>query len=271
MDRGSGALLDRSWSYLIKNTAILVVALIGLGIPVLVNSLVPSGNLLLTIVATMVALAASAFTTGAVVTMINAVAEGQSVSIQGGLQAGLGKIMPLVGLRLVLMIPIWIILLLATGSLLVVFGSPLGQPGGIRATNMVAVARSIFSFVGPILFFSIILGAISIGAERAIVLENASVMDSVRRGWQLFVANFLDYLVIGLMLLLVSIAIAIAIGCALASLLSGARAPQPDPGLGLAVSGTIVGTLISLVLGALLEVWFSGVWTLAFRRWQGKV
>ena len=36
------------------------------------------------------------------------------------------------------------------------------------------------------------------------------------------------------------------------------------------MTSLLIATIISLIVGALTTVLFSGVWTLAFRQWQGK-
>ncbi len=276
MDRGQ--LVNQSLSYLVKNTSMLVVALIGLGIPALIGLVVTNIDLLSAIMVTLVALTASAFMTGALISMVNAIAEGQNVSVESGIQAGLSKIMPLILVRVLLMAPVWIILLLVTGSLLGVFGTPLGQPGGIQPSNLAVLAGSITSIVVVVVLLSVILGAVSIGAERAIVLETTSILTAIRRGWQVFVANFRDFLIIGVMLLIVALGIGVLFSCAILPVLTSMSLIQPGLGESLQPgtvptsfrTASLILTLVSLAVNVLLEVWFSGVWTLAFRHWQGK-
>lgn len=269
-------LFNQSWSIMIRHRALWVVALIGIGIATAVNLIFSAPNVLSAIIVWVFSFATTAFTTGALISMVNSVADGQAVTVNDGIQAGIGRIAPLVVIRVLLMIPSWIVLFIATGSILAIF-STLGQPGGIQVTNIMALAGSIVGVAGLIVLVSLVMGAIGIGADRAVVLENMGVIDALKRGWQLLTSYLADYIVIGIMILVVALAFSILFGCGL-GLLGGAAAglalTAEDLSPGTAVPGgltvILIAAIIGLIVGVLLEVLFSGVWTLAFRKWQGK-
>jgi hypothetical protein len=80
---------------------------------------------------------------------------------------------------------------------------------------------------------------------------------------------------IGIYMIIVGLAIAIAFACTIGALISSAVVGQ------MAASGNLtpasnfsapvlLSTLVNLVLSTFIGTLFSGVWTLAFRKWQGK-
>jgi hypothetical protein len=268
-------LFNQAWSIMTRNPPLWIVALIGLAIgPILNLIFYNSDSIAAAIIITIVSFIATAFTTGALITMINRAADGQPVTVADGIQAGLQRLVPLIGLRLLLMIPVWIVLFIATGSAVVAFTSSLAQPGGIQPTSAAAIFGSIFGVVGLIIVLSLILGAISIGADRSIVLENRPVIDALKRGWELFTSNIGDYIVIGILMVIVGLAIGLLFGCAIGVLVSaivGGQSPAAtslNQGVALSGPGLILSTVLSLIISVVLEVLFSGVWTLAYRRWR---
>jgi hypothetical protein len=94
-------------------------------------------------------------------------------------------------------------------------------------------------------------------------------------GWQLARENFSDFVGIGVYMLIVGLGIAILFACTIGAMVSSAVVGQ------MAASGNftpaanfsapmIISTLVNLILSSFVGTLFSGVWTLAFRKWQGK-
>ncbi len=270
-------LFNQSWSIMIRHRTLWVVALIGIGIATVVNLIFSAPNVLSAIIVWVFSFATTAFTTGALISMVNSVADGQAVTVNDGIQAGIGRIVPLIAVRLLLMIPVWIVLFLTTGSFLAIF-SGFGQPNGFQATNITALAGSFLGVVGLIFLLSLVMNAIGVGADRAVVLENMPVVDALRRGWQLLTSYLADYIVIGIMIFVVALAVGILFGCALGLIggagVAGLAQTEGDFSAGAVVAGglavILISAVIGLIVGVLMEVLFSGVWTLAFRKWQGK-
>lgn len=274
-------IFNESFSILIRNRALWIVALIALGLNTLVSLVLPAASLAPAIINTLVSFAVTAFLTGALIRMVDSIAERQTVTVNDGFEAGMRRFVPLLIVRVVLMLPIWIVLILATGSFLSIF-SEFGQPGGFQALNLANLAGAIVGTVGLIMILSVITSAIGVGADRAVVLENLPVVDALKRGVELLMSKLVDFFFIGLMMFVVALAIGILFGClssviALPGIMSDFDYGEaidvpitPDALPTGTLTSLVIAAIISLIVGALTTVLFSGVWTLAFRQWQGK-
>jgi len=179
------------------------------------------------------------------------------------------------------MLPIWIILIIYTGSYLSIF-SRYGQPGGVQSTDVISNLPLVFGGLGLIFFFTLISNAISVGADRAIVLEGNSVVDAIRRGGRLLIDRFGDYFVIGILMFIVAIAISILIGCSIVSVMmllnvggtdftmiaDSMQTFESNPFTN--IPFFIFSVILSLLIQTVTRILFSSTWTLAFRYWQGK-
>lgn len=274
-------MFNEAFSILIRNRALWIVVLSALGFGTLVSLILPATSLASAIINTILSFAVMVFLAGALIRMVDSIAERQTVTVNDGFEAGIRRFFPLLIVRVVLMIPIWIVLILATGSFLSIF-SEFGQPGGIQAASITSLAGALLGIVGLILVLSVITSAIGVGADRAVVLENLSVVDALTRGVKLLMSKLVDFIFIGLMMFVVALAIGILFGC-LSSVI-GLPLSMSDFDYGEAIdaplspsaipTGTlmslIIVTIINLIVGAMTTILFSGVWTLAFRQWQGK-
>jgi hypothetical protein len=146
----------------------------------------------------------------------------------------------------------------------------------LQATNMLDVATAMLSVAAVIIGVNAIGEAIGVGAERAIVLEDQSIVPALQRGWQLVRTRFADFFLIAAILfglgLAVSLLFAVGIGPVLLSIFvpsalqeSGGAAAITAFYLGL---GNVIYILINLVILSLVTAYTSSVWTLAFRYWK---
>jgi len=275
-------LFNDMWKMLLSKPALWIVALIGSGVGVVIslvlNSLPLGVGALMAVglLETFVSLVTTAFVTGAIVWMVNAVVEGQTISVNNGFQAGTRKLVPLVFVQLVLMLPIWIIILLFTGSIAAVFTSAVGQPNGVSPSTVwpLLTGGGLLGLGIAMIIVSIVTALISVGADRSVVLEDLPVFAALKRGWQLARENFSDFVGIGIYMLIVGLGIAILFACTLGAL-SSALVNQLTTFSDFSMRTTfsapqIILTLVNLLLSSFLATLFSGVWTLAFRKWQGK-
>lgn len=270
-------MFNETFSILIRNGSLWIVTLSALGLSALVGLVLPATNLASVILHTIVSFAVTAFLAGALIRMVDSIAERQTVTVNDGFEAGIRRFVPLLIVRVVLMLPTWIVLILATGSFLSIF-SEFGQPGGLPVTSIANLAGALLGIVGLILVLGVITSAIGVGADRAVVLENLPVVEALLRGVSLLVSKLVDFIFIGLMMFVVALAIGILFWCissviGLPLAMSGfdygeaidvPLSPSAIPGT------TLISTIINLIVGTLTAVLFSGVWTLAFRQWQGK-
>ncbi len=278
-------LFKRSWSITWRYPSMALVVLIGTLLGMLLSfvlspvfspfSLVASGSAyLMSIVQGVVSLAITAFTTGALIRMVNSIEDGQTPSIRSGVQAGLSRLVPLFFVTLLLQIPLWLAALLQTRSLFGVFASN-NQSGfaNPRALLSTGVFYVIFN-----LFITLLIGAIGVGAERAIVLEKQSVFAALKTGWSLLWRRLKDFVAIGFIFVLLTILV-LVIYALMSSTLIRATTFSPIvefqngiPGLGSTFLGptTAVVFVITILFGLFAAVFVSSVWTLAFREWHAQ-
>jgi hypothetical protein len=171
-------LFNDMWKMLIGKPALWIVALIGSGVGVVISLVLSSLSLdapvsiAIGLLDTFVSLVTAAFVTGAVVWMVNAVVEGQTISVNDGFQAGMRKLVPLVFVQLALMLPIWIIILLFTGSMAAVFTSAFGQPNGVSPSTVLPLLTGggLLGLGIAAIIVSIVTSLISVGADRSVGL-----------------------------------------------------------------------------------------------------
>jgi hypothetical protein len=243
----------------------LAVALVGL----VISLVLPGSGVIRTLINTVIGALTGAFLTGALITIANAAAEGQFLSFKEGFRAGIRPFVPLVVVDLVLAIPNMIITLIY---------DPLSAQINVNSTSPDAISNLspslliMFCCLAPLLIVGILLFAgVGVGAERAVTLEASGIGPAFPRGWNLLKAKFSDFVVIGLIMLAIGLGVGILFGCAavVVTLASGASAGSLTPSVA-SLSSSLVYTIILGLVLIPIEIYFSTVWTLAFRRWQVK-
>lgn len=198
-------------------------------------------------------LAVNAFATGAVISMVDVIAGGKRVGVSHGFKAGLRWLRPLLIIEVVLLLPIW-----ALRFFVSVFLESsadvelLGALGG----NFIALQLLLF-------LLGILTGAISVGAERFIVLAGVPIAAALRRGCWLVVDRLRDFTIIGL---LTGVVVSVITGSAKLMLTVASIAHQEYGFLTTLITG-----VIELILVVMAALWLSSVWTLAFRHWQRSI
>jgi hypothetical protein len=226
--------------------------------------------IMLWVAALVVQLAVQVFSDAALFGMVSQLQSGEAVSINDGARVGVRRSAPLLIVRLLLSLPLAVVVLWFTGSLLAGISSIFGGAGNILS-SVLSDASVAIVLATAIILISLLFEAIGIGAERAIVLEDSSVLPALSRGWSLLLRNFKDYLLIGLIFLALSLGIAVVFSFGLGPLLQSIL-----PASGTATDATASGpaalilTLINLILSVLTSIFTAGVWTLAFRGWQAN-
>jgi hypothetical protein len=269
-------LFREAWSILKRNPALWSIALIGLAADFSASWLTFVASPAAAVLRTLVAFAVTAFTTGALISMVNALADGQTVTLIDGLQAGWRRFIPLFAVGGTLFLPVWITIFFLSGSVLTIFTSGLGQPGSLQATDVLGAITSFFGAAGIVVAVSVITNVIGIGAERTVVLDDAPVIAALKQGWQLLQTKARDYLSIGLMLFGVVLAIGLVFAFALGPLLSmlatglSSSGDTSVPATSILSPANVIFIIISLAVNSLYTVFTTSVWTLIYREWQSK-
>jgi hypothetical protein len=262
-------IFSQGFSIMMRSGPMWLVALAVAVANLVIGLVLPVDSVLWTIINGVKGALTGAFLTGALITIANAAAEGQSFSFGEGFRAGARPFLPLVALDLILAVPI----VLGTLILTSISDQVTANLSSSNAITSLAPGLVVMlcCLIPLLLVGALVFAGLGIGAERAVALEAAGVGHAFARGWNLLKAKFRDFVVIGLVMLAIGVAVGILFGCAsvVVALASGVSAGNVTTSVANLSSSLIYTIIMSLVIVP-VEIYFSAVWTLAFRRWQGK-
>jgi hypothetical protein len=215
---------------------------------------------------------------GGLIGAVNQIEDEGSSSFGRGWSAATPKMWRLLGISLATAIP---------GLIVVVAGVILALPAlGLMAAGEEEIGGAAFGLLAclvPLICIAslagLVLGILKTFADRAAMLEDESVIEAYKRGWNILIPNigpailiFLIQIVIGFVIGLIML---IPLGIALAPLVGGGvLAAFSDSGMVGAPLFIVGGCLflvflvIAVVVGAVQTTFFSSVWTLAYREWM---
>ncbi len=210
--------------------------------------------------------------------MINAIEENQPLSVGAGFNAGGEKFLPLLAVRFILALPTIILGAITAGSFMSMFSNLTSDSGASNSLFDFSGLGSIAGLTAAIVAIGLLTGAISISAERAVVLDDLSIFGAIARGWTYIWKKFEDYFTIALIWFLLAIGFGILFVCALAPFLLagiGASLGSLRPGVNITTFAVnlvgpvvIVVVIIGLLFGTFISVFEASVWTLAYRAWH---
>jgi hypothetical protein len=253
-----------------------LVALVVAAVDMLLSRLLVVNGTLGTILTTLRSALTGAFLTGALIVLTNAVAEHQPTTFGEGFAAGARFYPTLLAIDLILAVPA-----LVFGQLVNLFMAPITSqimqtPDAAGLQKMISTLGVMLCLLLPLLLLAFLLvagitSALGLGAERSVALEGTNVWNGLKRGWDVLTDKLGDMLLIGLMMLGIVIVFFLFFGCAAGIVFVGANlftlgAPSAVSKLSSNVIFNILTTLVTIPI----QIWFSVIWTLAFRRWQGK-
>ena len=222
--------------------------------------------------------ALATFAQAALISMVNSIQSGHPVSVADGAQAGARRFLPLLLTRFLLALPLLIIGILAARSFFSAFSSLLTESDDISFG--LGELGAVTALGGLAFVIGLLASAVSIGAERAVVLEEMPVWPAIVHGWRFLWSKFADYFSIALIFLVLAILVGIVFVCALLPILFASVIPSLDQlrsGINVFTFTTnivgpaaIVLLLVGLILGSLVAVFASSVWTLAYREWRAS-
>ncbi|MGH2592200.1 MAG: hypothetical protein ACRDGG_01665 [Anaerolineae bacterium] len=218
------------------------------------------------------------FAQAALISMVNAIAAGQPVSVGDGVQAGARRFLPLLLTRFLLALPLLIIGILAAQSFFSAFSSLLTESDDISFG--LGELGAVTALGGLAFVIGLLVSAVSIGAERAVVLEEMPVWPAIAHGWRLLWSKFADYFSIALIFFVLAILAGIVFVCALLPILFVSVIPSLDQlrsGINvftfttnIAGPAALILILVGLIIGSLVAVFTSSVWTLAYSEWRAS-
>jgi hypothetical protein len=219
---------------------------------------------------------------GGLITSVAELDRGGASSFGRAFRQGWGKLLPLVGMT-ILLFAVVIILALILG---------IGFAGTIAAAITAGTAMESDAMAGIIgsagLVFlcllclliplTLVISLIYPFAYRGIMLRNLGVMDSIRHGWQVLRAHVGEILLLGFIFFLINIVISLVAGFIIGllgigsgligMLMTGAQPTTTQMGLG--IMGFLAVMLVFAVVSAIFISWRSATFTLAYEQWTGK-
>jgi hypothetical protein len=268
------ALLKRAGSILLHTPSLWIVTLIGTLVSTAASGVLVDQSLGIIIGRVLLAFIITAFTHGALISMVNTIANDQRITLGFSIQSGFRWLAILILIEFALMIPTWIVLYIASGSLLTTFLIDLGQPGGLQANSVLNYAGSILSLAGLAIAFNLAASALGIGIERSIIIEKRSALEAFKWGGQLLRNKLMDFIAFAGILFLIEIGIGFVLSLAGQQVLSsmGINLTDPnsqiDPIILFSNPIGVVLLAVQIITATFLTIFASTVWTLAYREWQ---
>jgi hypothetical protein len=222
-----------------------------------------------------VAFLLTTYADGALMGMVNVIGGGQKVSVGFGFRAGARRFLHLLAVRFVLALPTLIMAIIsgiALSQLVLTPGDNLGS-GQLRVFSAISGLGAL-SFIAGLLMM-----AIGVSAERAVVIDELPIWPSIVKGWKFLWGKFGDYFTIVLLMIGLGILAGIVFACILTPILCGTLGMGAVGAFGtndanvftrlMVFTGPtiLVAVLLGLLFGTLANVFTSSVWTLAYRQW----
>jgi hypothetical protein len=217
---------------------------------------------------------------GALMGMVNAIGGGQKVGVGFGFRAGAKRFLHLLAVRFTLALPTLLLALISA----VAFSQVVLTPADLEPGQMFNRTFTLVSSLGALAFLlSVLMMAIGVSAERAVVIDEQPIGASIVRGWKFLWGKFGDYFTIVLLMIGLGIVAGIVFACILTPILCGVMGMGAVSAFGdndlniftriLVFTGPtiLIAVLLGLLFGTLINVWASSVWTLAYRHWTQAV
>jgi len=227
------------------------------------------------LIITLVLLIFGTFGQTALLSLINRLENGERVSVGKGFDDASRRFLHLLAVRVLLWLPLFVIGILAAGSLLSAISGFFADQPNEQLFNFGDLGRML-GLTGLALLLSIVIGGISIGAERAVVLEERPIFEALNVGVNLLLRQLGDYIVIAVMFIMVSIAFGLIFACVLIpTMLTGASFGSFGTSTFLETdirgSMAVFALIFGLIIGTFGSIYTASVWTLAYRQWRPQV
>ena len=208
------------------------------------------------------------FGDAALIYLINKLEMRERATLGMGLDGG-EMIFQLLIVRVILILPNLLVTVLA-------FAVTWGQLSRLNLATRTNPLSGLFgSFCGIIVIafvVSLLTSALSVGAERAIVIEKMSIGQALGLSAKLLATQIGDFIIIGLIFIGLSFLVGIFFSCVgqpLLGLMFSGASPEAlisgslltNPIVVLSVSLGLIGNMLATILG-------TSVWTLAYRQWR---
>lgn len=206
----------------------------------------------------------------ALIHLINQLELRERATLGKGLDGG-EKIFQLLSVRVILFLPNLLVVVLAFA---VMWGqlSRVDLTSAARANPLAGLFSSFCGIMAITFVVNLLTSALSVGAERAIVIEKLSIGQALGLSGKLLATQLSDFIIIGLIFLGLSFLVGIFFACVgqpLLGLMFSGASPSAmlggslltNPIVVLSISVGLIGNMLATILG-------TSVWTLAYRQWR---
>lgn len=215
-------------------------------------------------------------TRGGLIAAVAGIERGESYSFGRAFGAGWRKLLPLVGMSL-LLIGGFILLSVAVAMVLLVVFSIGAFASGSAETDGLLAGLGLVGILGlccatiVFLIAALLVNLVYPFAFRGIVLRDLGVIDSLRHGWRVMRENLGEIILLALpffviYLLLVGLYAGFSLGSSFAAVMAG----DPTAMMGGFGWEFFVLFIIWSLISAVLAAWQSATFTLAYGEWTGK-
>ncbi len=219
---------------------------------------------------------------GGLITSVADLDRGQTSSFGRAFRQGWHKVLPLVGMTLVLnavIIVLLIILLVGFAGTALAALAAGGNMDSNALTGILGTAGVVFLCLLCLLIpLAIVINLIYPFAYRGMMLRDLGVMDSIRHGWRVLRENLSHILLLGLLFFIIGLVISavaaaivglLGLSSGLFSVLMGGSQPSTAQ-IVAAGLGFLVAAIVFAIISAIITAWRSATFTLAYEQWTGK-
>lgn len=219
---------------------------------------------------------------GGLITSVAELDRGQTTSFGRAFRQGWRKVLPLVGMTVVLNAVIIVLLIILfvgfAGTAMAAIAAGQGMDSDALA-GILGTAGVVFLCLLCLLIpLAIVINLIYPFAYRGMMLRDLGVMDSIRHGWRVLRENLGHILLLGLLFFIIGIVVSfvaaaivglLGLSSGLFSVLMGGGQPSTAQ-IVAAGLGFLVTAIVFAIISAVITAWRSATFTLAYEQWMGK-
>ena len=214
---------------------------------------------------------------GGLIAGVQQVEEKGETSFGSAWRAGAKRFWSLFGISFLAAIPLIILVVVGIAVLIAMFAGSGFAFAESDVAGGLGIATSILCggvFCCGLVIVTIILQQIRIYAERAAVLEELGWIEAFVRGWNVLKANLGATIVFWVIFLAIGLVLAIVVGIVMVATVVPfvALGASIDPGpwlLAPICGGGLIAIILGSLISAIVEVFTSATWTLAYREMVG--
>lgn len=228
---------------------------------------------------------------GGLISAVDQIEREGSTTFGQSWRKGASKFWSLLGLNILLALPLIIVGIIVAvmigGSVVALIAAAAGADGQLsdsQAAGMASGGLAVLCIGGAFAciagLYSIIAAALSTFGERAIMLDSAGVIDSIRKGWDVFRNNLGNIILLAILMFIINLVIGFVIGFVSLALFAPVMITSMislgnDGTIGagtviLGVIAFIAVVVISAIISALFVAFNSTAWTLAYRQFTDR-